>query len=204
MSPHDSRTTSTRARLSRSRDRRVGKRVMSANMPPPPPRHSRAASTLSSTESQPKVCTRWKVRRRPRRARVTADDRVASTPPSQTRPSFGLRNPEMTSKRVVLPAPFGPIKPHTSPCSTTSSTPCSALIPPKRTPMFSSTRDAHEASPTPGGSFPDRARALGTSVTSGPPTKTTSAMQSARRSDLPIAPPDEAKVSAVSTALSSA
>ena len=30
-------------------------------------------------------------------------------------PSFGARTPEMTSKRVVFPAPFGPMIPSTSP-----------------------------------------------------------------------------------------
>ena len=104
---------------------------MSASIPPPPPRHSNAARTLSSTESHPKVCTRWNVRRRPRRARATAETFVMFAPRNQTRPSLGVRTPEITSKRVVLPAPFGPMSPHTAPSATVRLTPVSALDAPE-------------------------------------------------------------------------
>ena len=104
-----------RAMRLRSCRLRVGKAKRSATMPPPPPSHSRAASTLSCTLSQPKICTRWKVRRRPHRARWTALFAVMSPPAQRTRPSSGSRTPEMTSKSVVLPAPLGPMSPSTSP-----------------------------------------------------------------------------------------
>ena len=126
VSPQSSRTSATRSRRCRSRERRVGSWTKSASRPPPPPCHSVAARTLSSTESHPKVCTRWKVLRRPRRARVTADQCVASLPSSHTRPSFGFRTPEMTSKSVVLPAPFGPMSPQTTPRGTVRLTPSRA------------------------------------------------------------------------------
>ncbi len=48
-------------------------------------------------------------------------------PRNQTRPSLGVRTPEMTSNRVVLPAPFGPMRPQTAPSATARLTPDSAL-----------------------------------------------------------------------------
>ena len=38
----------------------------------------------------------------------------------------------MTLKTVVLPAPFGPISPDTTPRETSNETPSSATMPPKR------------------------------------------------------------------------
>src|SRR6185312_6911688 len=116
-----------------SRRRRVGKYTRSATNPPPPPRHSSAVRTFSSTVSQPNVCTRWNVRLRPRRALPLDDFWVRSTPSSTTRPPTGLRIPETTSKSVVLPAPFGPMMPTTSPASARMLTSSRATIPPKRT-----------------------------------------------------------------------
>ena len=107
VNPQRSSTWSTRARRTFSRRRRVGKETRSASSPPPPPCHSSAVSTFSSTVSQPNVCTRWKVRLRPRRARSLADLLVRSTPSITMRPPFGYRTPETTSNSVVLPAPFG-------------------------------------------------------------------------------------------------
>jgi len=51
VSPQRSSAISTRIRRSRSRFTRPGSRNASPNKPPPPPRHSKARSTLSSTES---------------------------------------------------------------------------------------------------------------------------------------------------------
>ena len=48
-------------------------------------------------------------------------------------PDCGLTKPEMQLNSVVLPAPFGPITPSTSPPATPSETLSSAVIPPKRT-----------------------------------------------------------------------
>src|SRR5439155_17169336 len=46
-------------------------------------------------------------------------------------PAVGLRTPQRQLNRVVLPAPFGPIKPRISPVSTARSTASSARRPPK-------------------------------------------------------------------------
>ena len=83
-------TVSTCSRRARSRRRRAGRRSRSPTSPPPPPLHSSASSTLSSTESQPNTCCRWKVRRRPRRALRTADSLVTSMPSSTICPLTGV------------------------------------------------------------------------------------------------------------------
>ena len=149
--PHRSSTSfDALRRRSRSRDRRVGNITRSARKPPPPPCHSSAASTLSSTDSQPKVWTRWNVRRRPRRERCTADFDVTSLPARTTRPSLGSRTPEMTSKSVVLPAPFGPMMPSTSPALASRLTPLNAAMPPNRTLIPSSERMMSVRAASPG------------------------------------------------------
>src|SRR5262249_34586395 len=55
-------------------------------------------------------------------------------------PPSGLSTPAMQWKSVVLPEPFGPISPTISPASTETSTPASAVSPPKClvTPLTSS------------------------------------------------------------------
>src|SRR3954468_7664779 len=52
----------------------------------------------------------------------------------------------MTLNAVVLPAPFGPIRPATAPSSTSSETSSSATIPPNRSPTFRRERRATRAS----------------------------------------------------------
>jgi hypothetical protein len=49
--------------------------------------------------------------------------------PKMTRPLAGLTRPEMTSSKVVLPAPFGPITTRSSRRSMKKLTPFSALKP---------------------------------------------------------------------------
>ena len=147
VSPHCSSTSPTRSRRARSRARRVGKRAMSASIPPPPPRHSKRRQDvvldreppegLHPLERPPQAPPR--PRRRRRRSSMFA-------PRNHTRPSLGVRTPEITSKRVVLPAPFGPMRPHTAPSATVRLTPVSALMPPKRTPTSSSASTACERS----------------------------------------------------------
>src|SRR5918999_5101333 len=56
-----------------------------------------------------------------------------STPRKRTRPSSGGRNPLMTSKRVVFPAPFGPMIPTISISLTAIETSYTARMPPKLT-----------------------------------------------------------------------
>src|SRR5438105_260757 len=50
-----------------------------------------------------------------------------------TPPACGFWKPERTLTRVVLPAPFGPIRPSTSPRRSVSEISASATRPPKRT-----------------------------------------------------------------------
>jgi hypothetical protein len=47
-------------------------------------------------------------------------------------PEYGVRRPSMTSTAVVLPAPFGPSRPKTSPACTSKLTPSGATVSPYR------------------------------------------------------------------------
>ena len=76
----------------------------------------------------------------PAGAICVADFDVTSLPARTTRPSLGWRTPEMTSKSVVLPAPFGPMMPSTSPALASRLTSLNAAMPPKRTLIPSSER----------------------------------------------------------------
>src|SRR5260370_14605889 len=58
-------------------------------------------------------------------------------PSRKTRPVTGGCSPVITLNNVVLPAPFGPIRPVTRPLSASRSTSSRALTPPKRTPTLS-------------------------------------------------------------------
>src|SRR3954470_9414703 len=51
----------------------------------------------------------------------------------RTRPAVGACSPVMTLNSVVLPAPFGPIKPVTVPACTLNVAELTAVTPPKRT-----------------------------------------------------------------------
>src|SRR3569832_390840 len=55
-------------------------------------------------------------------------------------PWFGGMKPEITPNRVVLPAPFGPIKPVIRPSSAAIDTPSTARTPPNRRVRFETTR----------------------------------------------------------------
>src|SRR6267142_865904 len=59
--------------------------------------------------------------------------RETGSPPTVTVPPLGLYTRVMTVKRVVLPAPLGPMRATTSPASTVKETRSSATTPPKRT-----------------------------------------------------------------------
>src|ERR1700754_2013379 len=63
--------------------------------------------------------------------------RVMSAPSKMMRPPFAGVTPQMVLTSVVLPAPFGPIRPSTSPLLTVSVTPRSACRPEKRRETFS-------------------------------------------------------------------
>src|SRR5436309_6687842 len=68
--------------------------------------------------------------------------RVTSRPRKRMRPASGRRTPEMTWKRVVFPAPFGPISPTSCPASTSRSTSLRARTPPKRFETFRTSSSA--------------------------------------------------------------
>ena len=53
-----------------------------------------------------------------------------SAPPNSMVPASGLVKPASISKVVVLPAPFGPMRPSVSPAVTSKSMPCTAAMPP--------------------------------------------------------------------------
>src|SRR5262249_42093768 len=66
----------------------------------------------------------------PIRARSYMGRRLISAPQNTTRPAVGRTEPAMMLNNVDLPAPFGPMMPHTSPRWMTSETSRSAVTPP--------------------------------------------------------------------------
>src|SRR6266516_5886276 len=56
----------------------------------------------------------------PSRHRAAASSLVTGRPPKEIAPAPGDRSPEMRPNRLVLPAPFGPTIPTTSPAPTAS------------------------------------------------------------------------------------
>ncbi len=107
---------------------------------------SRASAITSRTVMALNSRTFWNERTSPRRARASGASEVTSSPNALTVPAEGVTNPEMASKRVLLPAPLGPMKPTISPPPTARLTSLSASTPPKRTPS-PSTRSTCSASP---------------------------------------------------------
>src|SRR5690606_20896538 len=112
----------TRARLSAARRRACG--TPWRRMPP--------TSTLSSTVISGNSATFWKVLVMPQAAMRFGRQPVMSCPASMMRPAWGLYRPTSRLKRVVLPAPLGPIRPRMSPWATRNDTASTAFRPPKR------------------------------------------------------------------------
>src|SRR3954447_7392012 len=98
-----------------------------------PARISRATWTFSRTVSEPNASSRWNVRPIPILARLSTVAPVMSTPLNRTRPLVGGCSPLMTLNSVVLPAPFGPMRPVIEPGSADSDASLTAVMPPKRT-----------------------------------------------------------------------
>ena len=69
----------------------------------------------------------------PARARRSTDQRSMAASPKRTDPLDGVVKPVTTSRIVVLPAPFGPMSPTTSPGSIAKLTPSTATTPPNFT-----------------------------------------------------------------------
>src|ERR1700681_449006 len=87
--------------------------------------------TFSSTDMPSKVCGTWKVRARPRCARASGVKLVMSWPSNITLPEVDNRSPVRQLNKVDLPAPFGPIRPRMSPCSSVTEAASTALKLPK-------------------------------------------------------------------------
>src|SRR5439155_22282737 len=62
------------------------------------------------------------------------------SPSKRMSPESGVYRRVMTLNAVVFPAPFGPIRPTISPTATSSDTPSSATMPPKRLLTLSTSR----------------------------------------------------------------
>jgi len=73
----------------------------------------------------------WKLRAMPRRARKCGGNCVMSSPQNTTLPTCGRSAPEMQLISVVLPEPFGPIRPNRSPFLMSTLILSSAVKPPK-------------------------------------------------------------------------
>ena len=89
--------------------------------------------TFSSTVSPANRPTPCRVREMPRPASWCGRRPLRVSPRQRSVPSSGRVKPQTTLNSVVLPAPFGPMTPSTSPCSTWRLTALSAVRPPKRT-----------------------------------------------------------------------
>src|SRR5438270_2678324 len=87
--------------------------------------------TFSSTDMPSKVCGTWKVRASPSPARASGESAVISSPSNSTWPDVEVRSPVRQLKKVDLPAPFGPIRPRMSPCSSVTEAASTALKLPK-------------------------------------------------------------------------
>src|SRR5690606_2285956 len=98
-----------------------------------PPRWcSTGTSMFSSAVMVWNTCGVWKVRVTPWRTRVAGRRPVRSTPPTRTAPASGRCTPLTRLSVVVLPDPFGPMRPSSVPAGTVKLTPSTATWPPKR------------------------------------------------------------------------
>ena len=99
----------------------------------------RPTMTFSSAVMWPNSFRFWKVREMPWAATWWGGRPWISRSLKRTVPSSGARKPESRSKRVVLPAPFGPMTALTVPLRTRKETSFTAWTPPNRleTPLTS-------------------------------------------------------------------
>src|ERR1039457_4564850 len=82
----------------------------------------------------------WNERATPSRAITWGTIPVISSPFRNTLPLLGRQLPVMALKKVVFPAPFGPMTERISPSLTWMETPVSAFSPPNSTERFSVVR----------------------------------------------------------------
>src|SRR5829696_1975671 len=130
--PRPTRTSASAARSRASATDAARRQIRSE-----PPRWASAARrTFSCTESSGKMLETWNVRPSPERARRYGASAVTSRPCSSTPPAVGRTSPESRLKSVVLPAPFGPMMPTSSPARTSSETSTTILAPPMSSPRL--------------------------------------------------------------------
>ena len=123
----------TKSRTSSARRRAAFTRVS---------RHSAPIITFCSTGMLAKGLVIWKVRHRPMRAMISGLSPAISRPSNERPPDLGRRKPVMTLKSVVLPAPFGPINPTTSPRSIEKLMSCRTRLPPNHLLTFATSSRA--------------------------------------------------------------
>ena len=87
--------------------------------------------TFSSTVMNLKSWMFWKVRAIPSLAIFSGANPLMDSPRKNISPDVGLKMPEQILKKVVLPAPFGPMTPNISPTRICMFTFSTALRPPK-------------------------------------------------------------------------
>src|SRR5882672_3128751 len=92
----------------------------------------RPTRTFSWTVRPLNTRTPWNVRAMPSAARRCTGRRVMSDPARRIVPPSARTTPEMRLMSVVLPAPFGPMRPSASPSAMLRSTRSTAVTPPKR------------------------------------------------------------------------
>ena len=79
---------------------------------------SRPSIMFSATVSSGQTCASWKTTPTPLCSRARVSSVASSSPPTRTVPSSGEISPARTRIIVVLPEPFSPTRPRTSPAST--------------------------------------------------------------------------------------
>ena len=92
--------------------------------------------TLSSTDMRPNKARFWKVRLMPRSTIRCGGVLSMLRPPNRISPPAGVYRRLTQLNKVVLPAPFGPIKPSNWRGARSNDTSSSATMPPKRTPTL--------------------------------------------------------------------
>ena len=97
---------------------------------------SEATMRFSRTVLASNSSSCWKERLTPCRARLNTGQSPIGSPLRRTVPCTGFTKPVIASISVVFPAPFGPIRPTTSPGATVTDASLTAVTPPKRTVMF--------------------------------------------------------------------
>ena len=128
--PISSRSSSTRRRIRRS--------VRTTHGMPSPVEtascartwRSKARARVSKTVSDGKRRASWKERPSPARDRSAGAMPLMSRPPRCSCPRASGAKPQMASNTVVLPAPFGPIRPRIEPGATSNETLSTARTPP--------------------------------------------------------------------------